>query len=604
MNLFRKIRWHNFKSIRTTFVVPFAVPLVIVISVLLVLLIGGANKVSEISLEMISAQVFKHVDEVLEMHLSEAVQLNQINVKQYERDVLVFSDEMLREKYFSSMIEAFPDVAMTYVGLPDRSFYGARRTTAETIEVVKRDTQTNGASEYYTIHADGSANAFVEKFDNFDPTIRPWYTKAVEMGYPVFSDVYNHFVFKVPTITASYPVYNEGVLSAVFGVDYTLIWLGGMLSELPLEANGLVFITDSNDMMIASSTLNDDIFKMIDGTSVQINASESDNILISETVKQEYASAEIKDLKIQNKSYKLGVASFDHYGLDWKIHVLLSKDDILSDLNEALSQTYYVVLISLIIFIVFAWLLTRWLTQPILHLNEAAKRLADGKFDFVSDEIRSDELGQLSRSFNEMAINLTNVVYTLESQVEARTRDLQNSNETLSRLSFSDGLTGLPNRRKFDDFYHNAYLFNQKRNRGMALIMMDLDNFKQFNDSYGHLTGDDCLRRVSDVFRASLSNTKDLIARYGGEEFTGVLQGYSKEEVLMLCETIRKEIDKIRMQTESYGQVTVTISIGATFFIPDETIDPQIYVLQADQALYEAKSRGRNQTYLYDDVKR
>ena len=527
---------------------------------------------------------------------------NAINASQYERNLLNLDDPSLRERYFSGIIEEFPNVSMTYVGFPDRSFFGARRNANQSIEIVRREADSNGASEYYSVRADGTADAFVEKFDNYDPTIRPWYIKASEMGHPVFSDIYNHFVFKVPTITASYPVYKDGRLSAVFGVDYTLIWLGQMLSELPLETNGFVFITDPKNNMIASSKLSDDIFKMVEGVSVQMNASESDNALIREVINFEHLSSEIRDLKIQNRTYKLGVASFQNFGLDWKIHVLLSSEDILSDLNEALSQTYYVVFISMVIFALLAWLLTRWLTQPILHLNEAAKHLADGKFDFVSDEIRSDELGQLSRSFNEMAINLTNVVYSLESQVAERTKDLQNSNETLSRLSFSDGLTGLPNRRKFDDFYMNAYQFNQKRKRGMAVIMMDLDNFKYFNDHYGHLAGDDCLRRVSEVFRTSLVSTKDLIARYGGEEFTGVLQGYSKEEVYALCEAIRKEIESIRMDSDSFGRLRVTISIGATFFIPDAHTEPQIYILRADQALYEAKSRGKNQTFVYDEI--
>ena len=136
----------------------------------------------------------------------------------------------------------------------------------------------------------------------------------------------------------------------------------------------------------------------------------------------------------------------------------------------------------------------------------------------------------------------------------------------------------------------------------MAVIMMDLDNFKYFNDHYGHLAGDDCLRRVSEVFRTSLVSTKDLIARYGGEEFTGVLQGYSKEEVYALCEAIRKEIESIRMDSDSFGRLRVTISIGATFFIPDAHTEPQIYILRADQALYEAKSRGKNQTFVYDEI--
>lgn len=582
---------------------PFVVPLALAIVILLFLLVSGANKVSEIALESISNQVYKHVDQVLEMHLSEAVQLNAINVRQYERGILNVLDEENRTKYFSGIISAYPDVSMTYVGFPNRAFYGARRTSTQSIEVVKRDLTSNGASEYYSLHPEGTADALVEKFDNFDPTIRPWYTKAVETGFPVFSDVYNHFVFKVPTITASYPVYEAGDLAAVFGVDYSLIWLGQMLSEMPLDSNGLVFITDASNYLIASSKLSDDIFKMIDGSTIQINALESDNVLIRESVKLEHLSESIRKIKINQITYSLGVASFEHFGLNWKIHVLLSSEDILSELNSNLSRTYYVAFISLIVFGLFAWLLTKWLTQPILHLNEAAKHLAEGKFDFVPDEVRSDELGQLSRSFNEMAINLTNIVYSLETQVSERTKDLKQSNEILSRLSFSDGLTGLPNRRKFDDFYINAYRSNQKSRRGMAIIMMDLDNFKQFNDTYGHLTGDDCLRRVGEVFRGAFTNAKDIIARYGGEEFTGILQGYSKEEVYEKCETIRKEIADIVMYTDAFGPLTITLSIGVTFFVPEAYSNPEVYILQADQALYEAKSRGKNQTYIYSDDK-
>ncbi|HSN67351.1 MAG TPA: diguanylate cyclase, partial [Fusibacter sp.] len=472
-----------------------------------------------------------------------------------------------------------------------------RRSVADEVEVVRNDTTTDGASEYYRIDANGRAVDMVERFENFDPTKRPWYIKATENDGPVFSDVYNHFIYKLPTITASYPVFLNGKLQCVFGVDYLLTWLGETLSTLPVRENGLVFITDSKGQMIASSKSSDDIFKMVSGESKLIKAIESDNPLISNAANS-VTSGHQGEVTINGVDYYIEVQAFEMNNLKWDVFVLLSKNDILADLNLAVSQTFVVVFISFIIFIIFAWLLSSWITKPILNLNNSAKRLSDGKFEFVGDERRKDELGQLSRSFNEMAIKLTNVVSTLEKQVSERTRDLKETNESLSRLSFSDGLTGLPNRRKFDAFYHDAYEENMNRKRHMAVVIMDLDDFKAFNDTFGHLAGDDCLRQVGAKLTGAVALKKDLVARFGGEEFSAVLQGYSKNEVLDLCELIRREIESIEILIDPLTSSKITVSIGVAYFIPTTHEEKDEWVKKADNALYIAKHNGKNQTHI------
>jgi diguanylate cyclase (GGDEF) domain len=559
------------------------------------LLLNGANQVSKITVETISEQALIQVEELLAHHFSEALQLNVINVKNLESGILKIDNSTNRESYFSTLVSEFPEVAMSYVAFPDKRFYGARRTINNDLQVVKNDQSTNGASEYYNIASDGTALDFVEKFDAFDPTTRPWYTKAVQEHQPVFSDVYNHFVFKLPTITASYPVYVDDELIGVFGSDYLLTWLGESLASIPTRENGMVFITDSSGQLVASSKASDEIFQMINGESKLVNAKDSDNKLIKAAI-QNTTQEDQHDIIIEDQSYYIVSKEYNNENLDWKIYILLSKKDVLGKMSSAMRQTVILVSLSSILFIGLAWLLSRWITRPILNLNMASKRLAEGQYDFISDEIRRDELGQLSRSFNEMAIKLTNIVASLESQVAERTRDLQEMNESLSRLSFSDGLTGLPNRRKFDDFYYKSFSKNKERSRAMTVVMMDLDNFKLFNDTYGHLAGDDCLRLVSDAFNQNITKKKDLIARYGGEEFSAILQGYSKAESFEVCENLRRAIEEIEIPVGEGITTRVTLSLGMVNFIPSDAVTMEEWIQCADQALYKAKSNGKNQT--------
>jgi len=576
--------------------IPFVIPLLIIIIVPSVFMRRGANDISMFAVETISDQVFNRMTSLLDDQLEQAMQLNQVNALNYERGLLHLDDSGNRDQYFSGMISAYNDVAMTFVGLDDGSFYGARRSIDGSIQVVRNDAQTGGASEYYLVDEQGNRQDFVERFDNFDPRKRPWYVKATEEKAPVFSDVYNHFVVKLPTITASYPVLENGKVIAVFGVDYLLTWIGETLSSVSDDQTGMVYITDDDGNLIASSRAADEIFEMVSGESKLVSANESANALIRQSADVKFGDG-IKELEINKNTYYSKAVKYQNFGLDWELTILLSKEIILSDMQVALNRIYNTMGISFILFIVLAYLMTRWITKPILKLNAASLRLAEGKFEFVSDEIRQDELGQLSRSFNEMAIKLTNVVSGLENQVEERTKALQEMNESLSRLSYSDGLTGLPNRRKFDDFYESAYQANALKERHMVLLMMDLDNFKSFNDTYGHLAGDDCLRLVSQVMLNMFPHKKDLVARYGGEEFSAVLQGYSKDEALAICEQLRKRINEIDIVVDGVI-IKVTISIGMVYFVPTDLNMMDEWIKSADLALYQAKHHGKNQTWI------
>lgn len=161
--------------------------------------------------------------------------------------------------------------------------------------------------------------------------------------------------------------------------------------------------------------------------------------------------------------------------------------------------------------------------------------------------------------------------------------------EQLHNLSHQDPLTGLPNRRAMDSQLEELCT----RNERFSVIMVDVDGFKAFNDSYGHQIGDDCLRRVGALLRASLRRTSDRIARMGGEEFAVVLPQTSLEDARIMAERMRKAVADLRIpHSDSPTGNVVTISAGVS--ASSGPTSPHAILVEADKALYRAKSSGRN----------
>ena len=160
-------------------------------------------------------------------------------------------------------------------------------------------------------------------------------------------------------------------------------------------------------------------------------------------------------------------------------------------------------------------------------------------------------------------------------------------------LSVTDGLTGLYNHRHFQEQLEVEVKRAQRYDLSLSLIMIDLDHFKEFNDTYGHLEGDGLLRKIAQILKSSLRET-DLVARYGGEEFSVILPETDKEGASIAAERVRKTISE-----QTFGEVgaKMTISLGVASY-PDDACLRADLIRQADEALYRAKREGRNRTCL------
>lgn len=203
---------------------------------------------------------------------------------------------------------------------------------------------------------------------------------------------------------------------------------------------------------------------------------------------------------------------------------------------------------------------------------------------------------------------------TLEQKVEERTQELRleieqrkqielalrEANEELQRISILDELTGIANRRCFEERLTYEWQRMLREQGFLSLILCDVDYFKAYNDAYGHPAGDRCLQQVAYALQQAARRTTDLVARYGGEEFAVLLPGTPPAGAKRVAEAIREELAKLRVEhLDSPVNPYVTLSLGVFGFVPSVERTPKLLVSGADRALYQAKHQGRNQVVQY-----
>lgn len=174
-------------------------------------------------------------------------------------------------------------------------------------------------------------------------------------------------------------------------------------------------------------------------------------------------------------------------------------------------------------------------------------------------------------------------------------RQLEESNEELQRLSSLDGLTGIANRRQFDETMEKEWQRGRREQQPLSLVLIDIDYFKPFNDTYGHQKGDECLQKVAKALEESVHRPADVVARYGGEEFAVILPSTDNKAALALTDRFRDAVRGLDIAHEVSGAAPiVTISAGVATLVPAEPLGVETLINLADKALYQAKEHGRN----------
>ena len=247
---------------------------------------------------------------------------------------------------------------------------------------------------------------------------------------------------------------------------------------------------------------------------------------------------------------------------------------------------------------------------------DRVKAFEVGGIDYITKPFHLEELlarvrnqlsiGNLLKMFQEQNEFLAKEILDrrrAEKELRKANDQLARLNEELARLVSLDGLTQVANRRHFDTYLDQEWRRLAREQLPLTIIMGDVDYFKAYNDTYGHLAGDDCLRKVAQTLAQTVKRAADLVARYGGEEFVVMLPNTDVEGGLQVAEAMRQAVEHLNIpHTESDHAGIVTISFGLATTTPDIIYSANVLISQADKALYQAKARGRNQVCLVSEL--
>lgn len=213
-----------------------------------------------------------------------------------------------------------------------------------------------------------------------------------------------------------------------------------------------------------------------------------------------------------------------------------------------------------------------------------------GATDYINKPVRQIELiarvGSVLKLKHEMDMR------------KSRERELENLTRTFQELSNLDGLTGVANRRRFDEVYDKEWRSARRDNTDISLLMLDIDFFKAYNDRYGHLKGDTCLTQVAQCLKRETKRPRDLVARYGGEEFVLILPETNMDGAQRIAENIRIRVRELGIEHQDSETGVVTVSVGVAAGKPASMTSTADLLASSDKALYRAKLEGRDQVCL------
>jgi two-component system sensor histidine kinase ChiS len=474
-------------SLRTILIVPFVIQIVIAVA-----LIGGLSfyngqkAVDDIATQLggeITARIHQHLKSLTTLPLminqnnAEAIHLGLLNLDciptlpdPFLSSTTVNTCQKNVVRYFWNQVKAFNTVSYIGVGSEKGKYIGAKMRDDQSIiiELVnsKKDLQT------WETNTDAELLKPSGTKKNYEPRIRPWYQSAVAAKQPVWSDIYVYFVTKTLGISINQPVYdNQGNLLAVTSVDLSLLDISDFLKRLKIGKTGKTFIMERSGTLIATSSTEKPFYRDPDNQHVErVQAINSRDALTSTTARllakkfgyfADINSRQQQQFFWEGKRQFLEVLPFqDEWGLDWLIVVVVPAADFMEDIHANTRATLWLSLGALILAILIGIFTAQRIVKPIWQLNDASKRFAKGQWEQRVLIERKDELGELSQSFNTMALQLKASFTAIEVQNKVKDEFLANTSHELRTPlngiiglaeSLIDGAAGrLPDKALFD----------------------------------------------------------------------------------------------------------------------------------------------------------
>lgn len=405
---------------------------------------NGQKAVNNLALRL-ETEASRRLDQHLDDYLATPQQINQVNADAVNLGILDLKDFRGAGQYFWKQLQTY-GVGYIYYMLPTGEYAGAGYFLDQNNATIDElSANTKWRADTYATNSNGDRTNLVASYDDYEPLEEAAYTDAVAAGKPVWSKIYNWENFpEIISISASYPLYKTpDVLEGVFVVNLRLSQISEFLQNLQIGTSGKVFIVERDGLLVASS-LTEKPFNMVDGKAERLKASDSYDPIVRETAKE--LIQRFGDLNNINTSQSF-TSTLDSQrqfiqvtpwrndsGLNWLMVVVVPESDFMSQINANTRTTIWLCLSALGVATALGIVASRWVSEPILRLNQASKAIASGDLDQTVEISGIKEFGSLSHSFNGMAKQLRESFAALEqnneeleNRVEDRTLELKNT---------------------------------------------------------------------------------------------------------------------------------------------------------------------------------
>jgi len=545
--------------LRVILIVPFVVQIVGAVGLVGYLSFkNGQQAVNDLASQL-RREVSERVHDQVQNYVEVPQQVNQFNAHAIQLKLLNFRKIRQAEAYFWRQVQTYDSIGnvgfanergqSTRVGWIDREF------NSEPPQIVKQITPGGGDLNYYDIDKEGNRIKLAKTVPNYDPRTRPYYTSAVKKGGSTWSEIYINQGYNLLQIKASRPFYNQdkqllGVLACELGINQ----IGKFLQSLKIGRSGQFFIIEPSGELVATSVSNQPLLLGDSQDAKRIRATESDNLLIRSSAA--FLSNRFNNLKdiqqpyqlefmLNNQRQFLQISPFtDQYGLDWLIVVVVPESDFMEQIDANTRTTILLCLATLIVAILVGITTARWVTEPLVQLNFAAKNIAKGEWDKAVEIERSDEVGQLANAFNYMAMQLKESFEILENHKNAFARFFP-----LEYLKF------------FQKQYVTHVNLGDHVSKEVAVMFSDIRSFTTLSES---MTPQDTFNFVN-VYLQQVSpeirQHKGIIVKYLGDGLMAIFPNCADDAVRAGI-AYQKKLQEYNQKRQTKGYLPIYVGIG------------------------------------------